>query len=390
LHTAVKIAPNYGNPVVYVPDASRSVPVVSNLLSATQRGGFVEALWQKQEEVRKNYAERKQPIKLLSLANARKNKFNIDADYMPSVPKFTKIKVFDDYSIAELIEYIDWTPFFSAWEFKGKYPNILDSPKFGKQAQRLFDDAQAMLVKISDEKLLQAKAVFGIFPANSVGDDIEVFSDEYKNNVLVRLHHLRQQVSKGAGKPNYCLSDFITPKVSGKNDWIGAFAVTAGIGVKYLVEQYEIQNDDYSAIMVKALADRLAEAFAERLHQRVRQEFWGYAMDEDFSNDDLTKEKYSGIRPAPGYPACPDHTEKQKIWDLLEVEKYTGITLTESFAMYPAASVSGWYFANPQSKYFNVGKISKDQVTNYANRKNLEIRNAEKWLESNLNYNFEK
>ena len=273
---------------------------------------------------------------------------------------------------------------------KGRYPAILKNQKYGKQAHKLFDDAQVLLKKISDEKLLQAKGVFGVFSANSAGDDIEVYSNESRNSVLYKLHHLRQQVSKSAGKPNYCLSDFIAPKSSDKNDWIGAFAVTAGIGVKYLVEQYENQHDDYSAIMVKALADRLAEAFAERLHQRVRKEFWGYAADEKLSNDEFIKEKYSGIRPAPGYPACPDHTEKQKIWDLLDVEKHTGITLTESFAMNPAASVSGWYFAHQQSQYFNVGKITKEQVNDYAERKDIDIDTAERWLTPNLDYNFEK
>lgn len=380
LHTAVKIVPNYSEPVVYVPDASRAVPVVSDLLSSERSATFVEALRKKQEKVRKNYAERKRPTALLSLANTRKNKFNIDADYVPPVPKFSGIKVFDDYSISELIEYIDWTPFFSVWELKGRYPKILMHKKYGKQAQQLFGDAQVLLKKISEEKLLQAKAVFGVFPAGSTGDDIEVYSDESRNNILNKLHHLRQQVSKAKRKPNYCLSDFIAPKTSGKSDWIGAFAVTAGIGVKYLVEQYETQNDDYSAIMVKALADRLAEAFAERLHQRVRQEFWGYAADEKLSNDDLVKEKYKGIRPAPGYPACPDHTEKQKIWDLLDVEQKTGITLTESYAMYPAASVSGWYFAHPESRYFSVGKISKEQVEDYAARIGREVTEVEKWI----------
>lgn len=381
LHTAVKIVPNYSEPVVYVPDASRAVPVVSDLLSTERRAGFVENLRKKQQEVRKNYAERKRPIALLSLANARKNKFDFDwAGYAPPVPKFVGIKVFEDYSITELIKYIDWTPFFSVWELKGKYPAILTNPKFGKQAQKLFADAQVLLKKISDEKLLQAKGVFGIFPANSIGDDIEVYSDEFKNNVLVKLHHLRQQVRKSAGKPNYCLSDFIAPKSTEKNDWIGAFAVTAGIGVKYLVEQYETQNDDYSAIMVKALADRLAEAFAERLHQRVRQEFLGYAADEKLSNDDLVKEKYKGIRPAPGYPACPDHSEKQKIWDLLDVEKHTGITLTENFAMNPAAAVSGWYFAHPNSQYFNVGKITKEHVADYAQRNSRDVKDVERWI----------
>ncbi len=391
LHTAVKIAPNYSEPVIYVPDASRSVPVVSDLLSATKRKRFLELLQDKQQEVRRKYAERKRPTALLSLADARKNKFDFDgAEHAPPVPKFTEKKVFEDYSINELIDYIDWTPFFSTWELKGKYPDILNNPKFGKQAKILVDDARVLLKKIVDKKLLQAKGVLGIFPANSISDDIEVYNDEFKNNVFVRLHHLRQQVSKAEGKPNYCLSDFIAPKNSGKSDWIGIFAVTAGIGVKQLVEEYEKQNDDYSAIMVKAIADRLAEAFAERLHERVRKEFWGYAADENLSDDEIIKEKYAGIRPAPGYPACPDHIEKQKIWALLDVEKHTGITLTESFAMYPAASVSGWYFAHPQAQYFNVGKITKDQIEDYAERKDMDVKDAERWLAPNLDYNIRK
>jgi len=391
LHTAVKIAPNCGNVVVYVPDASRSVPVVSNLLSSVRRGGFVETLQKKQAEVRKNYAERKRPSALLTLANARKNKFDFDwAGYVSPIPKFMGIKVFENYSLAELINYIDWTPFFSVWELNGRYPAILKHKKYGKQAQQLFDDAQILLKKMSDEKLLQAKAVFGVFPANSIGDDIEVYSDELKNIVLNKLHHLRQQVSKAKGKPNYCLSDFIAPKTSGKIDWIGAFTVTAGIGVKHLVEQYKKQNDDYSAIMIKALADRLAEAFAERLHERVRKEFWSYATDENLSDDEIIKEKYTGIRPAPGYSACPDHSEKQTLWKMLDVEKHTGISLTESFAMYPAASVSGWYFAHLQSKYFNVGKITKEQIKDYANRKDLDIDATERYLAPNLDYNIEK
>ena len=391
LHTAVKIAPNYRNVVVYVPDASRSVPVVSDLLSASRRGGFVETLRKKQAEVRKNYAERKRPSALLTLANARKNKFDFDwTGYAPPVPKFTGIKVFEDYSITELINYIDWTPFFSVWELKGRYPAILKQKKYGKQAQQLFNDAQVLLKKISDEKLLQAKAVFGVFPANSIGDDIEIYSDESKNIVLNKLHHLRQQSSKAKGKSNYCLSDLIAPKASGKNDWIGAFAVTAGIGVKQLVQTYENKDDDYSAIMIKALADRLAEAFAEKLHERVRKEFWGYAAAENLSDDEIVKEKYTGIRPAPGYPACPDHSEKQTLWNMMDVEKHTGISLTENFAMYPAASVSGWYFAHLQSQYFNVGKISKEQVKDYANRKDLDIDATERYLAPNLDYNIEK
>ena len=391
LHTAVKIAPNYGNAVVYVPDASRSVSVVSDLLSTGRSIGLVETMQKKQADVRKNYIERKRPTALLSLGDARENKFKINwEDYTPLTPKFVGVKVFEDYSIEELIEYIDWTPFFSTWELKGKYPAILKHPQYGKQSQKLYEDAVVLLQKITDENFLQAKGVFGIFPANSIGDDIEVYLDESNGNVLNKLYYLRQQIGKAKGKPNYCLSDFIAPKTSSKNDWIGTFAVTAGIGVKQLVQDYENQNDDYSAIMVKAIADRLAEAFAERLHKRVRKEFWGYVADEKLSDNEIIKEKFEGIRPAPGYPACPDHTEKQKIWDLLNVEKNTGMTLTESFAMNPAASVSGWYFAHPQSQYFNVGKITKEQVIDYAERKDLDIDDTEIWLVSNLDYTFEK
>ena len=381
MHTAVKIAPNYNKPVVYVPDASRSIPVVSHLLSKTHRKGFLESLQKKQLEVRKNYAERKKPTTLLSLGEARKRKFDFDwKKYTPPIPKFVGIKVFKDYSIKELIDYIDWTLFFSVWELKGKYPAIFNDGQIGEQAKKLFDDAQVLLKKISNDKLLQAKGVFGIFPANSVIDDIEVYSDKSQNTLFTKLNHLRQQVSKSEGKPNFCLTDFIAPKFTRKIDWIGAFAVTAGIGVKQLVNKYEKQNDDYSAIMVKALADRLAEAFAERLHQRVRKEYWGYASDENISKANLIKEEYNGIRPAPGYSACPDHTEKQKIWDLLDVEKHTGISLTESFAMYPAASVSGWYFAHPNSQYFSVGKVSQEQLVDYARRKNENVEVVERYI----------
>jgi 5-methyltetrahydrofolate--homocysteine methyltransferase len=339
----------------------------------------------------KKYTERKRPTKPLSLAEARKRKLDFDWDkYTPPIPKYIGVKVFEDYSIKELINYIDWTPFFSVWELKGKYPAIFNDGQIAEQAQKLFDDAQVLLKKISKDKLLQAKGIFGLFPANSSGDDIEIYTDESRDNIVNKLYHLRQQVSKSEGKSNYCLSDFIAPKSYGKNDWIGAFAVTTGIGVKQLVQKYENQNDDYSAIMIKAIADRLAEAFTERLHQRIRQEFWGYAADEKLSKNDLIKEKYNGIRPAPGYPACPDHTEKQKIWDLLNVEKQTSISLTESFAMNPAASVSGWYFAHPKSQYFSIGKITKEQIADYAKRKNMDVDEAEKWLASSLDYNFEK
>ena len=292
LHTAVKIVPNYSEPVVYVPDASRSVPVVSDLLSTTRRNRFLETLRKKQQEVCKIYEERKRPHTLLLLEEARKRKFDFDwKNYTPPGPKFSGIKIFEDYSVKELIDFIDWTPFFSTWELKGKYPGILNNPKFGKQAKNLYDDAQIKLEEIANKKLLQAKAILGIFPANTIDDDIEVYTDESQNNVLTKLYNLRQQVKRSEGKPNYCLSDFIAPKNTGKIDWIGAFAVTAGSGVKQLVKELENKNDDYSAIMVKAIADRLAEALAERLHQRVREEFWAYELDEHLSTDDLIKER---------------------------------------------------------------------------------------------------
>ncbi|MFC1786268.1 methionine synthase, partial [Candidatus Neomarinimicrobiota bacterium] len=298
LHTAVKIVPNYREPVVYVPDASRSVSVVSDLLSETRRKEFLELLHEKQQEVVKKYTERKRPTKLLSLIEARKRKLDFDWDnYAFPIPKFIGVKVFGDYSIEELIEYVDWTPFFSVWSLKGKYPTIFNDGQIGEQVEKLFDDAQVLLKIISNDKLLQAKGIFGLFPANSNGDDIEIYSDASRDKIVNKLYHLRQQVNKSDGKPNYCLSDFIAPKSSGKNDWIGAFAVTAGIGVKQLVQEYENRNDDYSAIMVKAIADRLAEAFAERLHQKMRQKYWGYAADEKSSINDLIKEKYIGIRP---------------------------------------------------------------------------------------------
>jgi len=357
LHTALKIATKYNKPVVYVQDASRSIQVVSKLFNRDNSEGFVAALKEKQAQIRTNYANRTKPGGLLTLDQARKNKFKCNwKNYLPPPPILTDAKIFNDYSIIELIDYIDWTPFFSTWKLKGKYPDILKDLKVGKQARQLFDDAHIFLKQIKKEKLLSAKGIVKIFPANSIDEDIEIYSDEYRNTVIAKLHHHRQRVRKAADKPNFCLADFLAPKSGGKTDWIGAFAVTAGIGVKQLVKKYEQQNDDYSAIMLKAIADRLAEAFAERLHQRVRKEFWGYAADENLSNDELIKEKYIGIRPAPGYPACPDHSEKQKIWKLLEVEKHTEITLTENFAMDPAASVCGWYFSHPEACYVSVGK----------------------------------
>ncbi|MBZ0253027.1 MAG: methionine synthase, partial [Candidatus Methylomirabilis sp.] len=296
------------------------------------------------------------------------------------------VKVFEDYPLEDLVERIDWTPFFHAWEMKGNYPDILSDPNAGKEATKLLEDAKGLLARIVKEKLLTARGVIGVFPANAVGDDIEVYADEARSARLAVLHTLRQQMEKPPGRPNQALADYVAPKETGVRDWIGAFAVTTGVGVDALVKRYEADHDSYHAIMVKALADRLAEAFAERMHERVRKEFWGYARDEALSNEEMIGEKYRGIRPAPGYPACPDHTEKGALWTLLDAERNAGIRLTESYAMWPAASVSGLYIAHPEAKYFGVGKVYKDQVEDYARRKGIDLATAEKWLAPNLGY----
>ncbi|NVK41238.1 MAG: methionine synthase [Oceanospirillaceae bacterium] len=392
-HTAVKIEKGYKrDQVVHVTNASRAVGVASALLSETRKAAFVKEVQEEYEAIRERHAARQNDKRRVSLQAARGNKFAIDWDsYTPPVPKQLGIQVFDDYDLAELVEYIDWTPFFQSWELAGRYPRILSDEVVGEEATKLFNDAQAMLKRLVDEKLIKARAVIGIFPANSVGDDdIELYTDDSRSEVLMRLHHLRQQTEKVEGKAHMCLSDFIAPKDSGKQDYYGAFAVTAGIGVDELVAHYEADHDDYHSIMVKALADRLAEAFAERMHARVRREFWGYAADEQLDNDDLIREKYQGIRPAPGYPACPEHTEKGLLWQLLEVEKNAGITITESYAMLPTAAVSGWYFSHPQSQYFGVAKIGEDQVEDYAKRTGMEKTVAERWLAPNLGYEPEE
>ena len=296
------------------------------------------------------------------------------------------IKVLDNYPIVELVERIDWTPFFNAWELKGKYPAIFEKQNIGPEAKKLFDDANKILAQIIENNWLTARAVFGIFPANSIGDDIEVYADEKRRQPLSVFHTLRQQMQRSDERFNYALADFIAPKESGAIDYLGVFAVTAGIGLEELVKRFEQNNDDYSALLAKSLADRLAEAFAERLHERVRKEFWGYAKNEHLDNDSLISEQYRGIRPAPGYPACPDHTEKRLLFDLLNVTENTGIQLTESFAMLPAASVSGFYFAHPQARYFGVGKIGKDQLTDYARRKGMSVPELERWLSPILGY----
>ncbi|MBI5450663.1 MAG: methionine synthase [Gammaproteobacteria bacterium] len=387
-HTAARIAPAYQQPVVWVKDASRAVGVVQALISDTQRADFVARTAEDYAQLRASLEHRQSHSQTLSLSQARANRVAIDWQAQPPVrPAFTGIRVFDDYPLAELRAYIDWTPFFHTWEMKGSYPGILNDPVKGTEARKLYADANTMLDQIIAGHWISARAVIGLFPAQRVhDDDIEVYQDEARSTVLMTLHHLRQQQQRPDGKPNQCLSDFVAPRDSGVADYIGAFAVTAGIGVEQRARAFEQQHDDYSAIMLKALADRLAEAFAERMHQRVRTEFWAYASDEGLDNTALINEQYRGIRPAPGYPACPEHTEKGLLWQLLDAERNSGIQLTESYAMWPAAAVSGWYFAHPQAQYFAVGKINRDQVEDYARRKGMTIAEAEHWLAPNLNY----
>ena len=387
IHTAVKIAPQYKGAAIYVRDASRSVNIASQVVSKEFREKFTEEKKSEYEQIRNEHLSKKKESPKLSIEEARKNKFTCDWKKV-SITKPAKlgIQVFKDYSLEEISERIDWTPFFLTWELNGKYPAILTDPKLGKEASKLLADAQKLLEKIIKEKWFSANAAIGLFPANSVGDDIELYEDKAQICTRVQIHMLRQQSIKNGKEPNYCLSDFIAPKDSGIQDYFGLFAVTAGICADQVAKKFEKEHDDYNSIMVKALADRLAEAFTERMHERVRKEFWGYAQDEQLSSDDLIHEKYRGIRPAPGYPACPDHTEKRKLFNLLEVEKNTGIHLTENFAMLPAASVSGFYFAHPQAKYFTVGRVEKDQIIDYANRKQMSVEVVEKWLSPNLNY----
>jgi 5-methyltetrahydrofolate--homocysteine methyltransferase len=387
IHTAVKIDPKYLNSVVYVPDASRAVGVAGNLLSDERKVDYVKGIKDEYDQMREKRKQNKSLRKSFSIKQSRDNKFECDwGSYTPPKPEFLGLKVFEEYSLDELCKYIDWTPFFQTWELAGKYPKILEDKIVGSEATKLFKDAQSMLKKIVDEKWLTARAVIGFFPANSVGDDIELYADDDRNEVQTVLHHLRQQLAKTKERPNMCLSDFVAPKDSGKNDYIGSFAVTTGIGIEKHIEQFEKQHDDYNSILLKALADRLAEAFAERMHERVRKEFWAYATDESIGSDDLIAESYQGIRPAPGYPACPDHTEKQSLWDLIKPDQNAGIEITESYAMLPAAAVSGWYFSHPESKYFGTGKIHKDQIEDYAQRKGIEVSIIERWLSSVLDY----
>ncbi len=388
IHTAVKIAPAYSGSTIHVLDASQSVPVVGNLLNKKMRDEYIQKRKSEYEKIRDDHGKRKTQKKYIELKEARRRKPQIGwKDGVIKKPNKPGVTVLNDYDLNVLRKYIDWTPFFKTWEMRGKYPDIFENPDVGKEAKKLYDDAQMMLKKIIEEQLLQANGVLGLFPANSVdNEDIEIYTDDDRKRVLTTLHTLRQQTERSNNQPNLALADFIAPRESGIKDYIGAFAVTAGQGADKLVKQYEADHDDYNSIMVKALADRLAEAFAEHLHERVRKEFWGYSEDEKLINEELIKEKYIGIRPAAGYPAQPDHTEKPTIFKLLDVEKNAGITLTETYAMTPPASVSGLYFAHPESKYFNVGKIGKDQVLDYHKRKGMSIEETERWLRPILNY----
>ena len=384
-HTAVKIEQNYSGPTVYVQNASRTVGVVSSLLSPTLKEDFVARTRKEYDTVRIQHARKKPRTPPVSLQTARDNDFSFDwENYTPPVAHRLGVSPVEA-SIETLRNYIDWTPFFMTWSLAGKYPRILQDEVVGEEAQRLFHDANAMLDMLSQQGTLQPRGVVGIFPANRVGDDIEIYSDENRNQVLCASHHLRQQTEK-TGFANYCLADFVAPKSSGKADYLGAFAVTGGLEEDALAEAYDQQHDDYNKIMIKAVADRLAEAFAEYLHERVRKVIWGFAAHENLSNDELIRENYQGIRPAPGYPACPEHTEKAQIWQLLDVETHTGMKLTESFAMWPGASVSGWYFSHPESRYFAVAQIQRDQVEDYAARKGMSISEVERWLAPNLGY----
>jgi len=383
VHTAVKIEPNYSGPVIHVLDASRAVGVASNLLSDTGRDAFVADTRAEYEQLRTDRAARQKEVKRQSIEAARANKAKLSWDSTPPVPTFEGVRVFEDFPLTELVPRIDWTPFFQTWELAGSYPAILSDAVVGEAARNLFKDAQEMLERIVDEQWLKARAVVGFFPAQSDGaEEIHVRTP----NGTSRIQTIRQQMVKNDSRPNLALADYVAPAESGVQDWIGGFVVTTGIGLDEKVAEFEATNDDYSSIMVKALADRLAEAFAERLHERVRRELWGYAPDEHLDNRALIREQYQGIRPAPGYPACPDHTEKRTLFDLLDAERLSGVTLTESYAMHPTSAVAGWYFWHPEAKYFGVGKIEKDQVEAYAGRKGVPMAEAERWLAPILNY----
>ncbi len=387
-HTAVKIAPNYSGPLVYVPDASRAVSVVSTLLSEAHFEAFAAATRAEYDGIREEHLSREGAANRFPIAEARAHPAPVRWEgYTPPPPQSPGLTMYRDYPMADLVEWIDWTPFFQAWEIAGTFPKLLDDPKVGETARALYEDAQAMLRRIVDERWLRASAVAGLWPASRVGDDIEVYTDESRTTVAATIHTLRQQTSRDRGRAeNYALADFVAAKESGVPDYLGGFAVTAGHGLDERVAAYKAANDDYSAIILEALADRLAEALAERIHERVRKDLWGYSPDEALENTALIAEQYRGIRPAPGYPACPDHTEKGILFELLSAEANTGITLTDSFAMHPTAAVSGFYFSHPDTRYFGVGRIERDQVEDYARRKGMTLPEAERWLASNLAY----
>ncbi len=383
-HTAVKIAPHYSEPVVHVLDASRAVPVTTSLLSDEGKPAFVVQHRAEYEALRKAHSAPRQTVISIEAARARRTPIQWRAEDLPA-PSFTGVRVLDNFPLATLRDFIDWSPFFHTWGLKGVYPRILEHETQGAQARQIFAEGNALLDTIIEKKLITARGVYGLFPASAVGDDVELYTDCKREKVLERFHFLRQQSNKEGSEPCRSLSDFIAPKETGLHDHIGAFAVTSGIGLKELCDRFRSENDDYNAIMAEALADRLAEAFAECLHKRVRCE-WGYGCGEGLSNADLIQEKYRGIRPAAGYPACPDHTEKGTLWRLLDVQANTGMMITESFAMWPGSSVSGLYFAHPESRYFSLGKIDRDQVADYSKRKGMSVAEVERWLGQNLNY----
>jgi 5-methyltetrahydrofolate--homocysteine methyltransferase len=383
-HTAVKIAPHYSEPVVHVLDASRAVPVMTSLLSEDGKAEYVTRHRAEYDAIRKSHSAPRQKVVSLEEARRRRTPIEWRAEDI-AVPSFTGVRVLKDFPLSTLRDFIDWSPFFHTWELKGVYPRILDDERQGAQARQIFAEANALLDRIIDSSLIRARGVYGFFPANAVGDDIELYTDCTRANALTQFHFLRQQANREGNEPCRSLADFIAPKETGLRDYIGAFAVTSGIGLKELCDRFRAEHDDYNAIMAEAIADRLAEAFAECLHKRVREE-WGYGCEEHLNNADLIQEKYRGIRPAPGYPACPDHTEKGPLWGLLDVQANTGIQITESFAMWPGSSVSGLYFAHPQSRYFNLGKIDRDQVADYSERKGMTVAELERWLGQNLNY----
>ena len=392
IHTAIKISPNHRFGVVHVTDASKAVGVATKLISYKNSQPFKEIIEREYNEIRKKYIKDNKKNCDFSIIESRKNNFKIDWEsYKITKPKFLGKKVFINYSLEELTKYIDWNPFFAAWELHGKFPRLLEDKIIGKSARELWKDAKTMLKKIIDEKLTIPKAIIAFWPANSVGDDIEIYRNEERTKVLKKFFFLRQQIKrKGSNRANYCLADFIAPKNLKVNDYLGGFVVTAGKGIAEVSDYYERKKDDYNSILVKALGDRFAEAFAEKMHEDVRKKYWGYSQKEKFTNDDLIKEKYHGIRPAPGYPACPDHTEKKILFEVLDAVNTIDVSLTESFAMKPTSSVSGFYFANLKSSYFGIGKINKDQVEDYAHRKKISIEEAEKWLNPNLSYPINK